>query len=52
MMTEQSDYRPGGRPLTGRLVLLMILGFFGVMLHSQFHHGDLCRENIQRRRRQ
>ena len=31
-MNEQSDYRPGGRPLTGRLVLLMIIGFFGVML--------------------
>jgi nitrogen fixation protein FixH len=31
-MNEQSDYRAGGRPLTGRSVLLMLIGFFGLML--------------------
>lgn len=36
MMTEESDYRPGGRPLTGRMVLLAILGFFGVILTVNF----------------
>ncbi len=36
MMREESDYRPGGRPLTGRMVLLTILGFFGVILTVNF----------------
>ncbi|MCW2284441.1 nitrogen fixation protein FixH [Rhodoblastus acidophilus] len=31
-MTEDSDYQPAGRPLTGRSVLLMLMAFFGVML--------------------
>ena len=35
-MTEQSDYRPGGRPLTGRKVLGLLIGFFGVMLLANF----------------
>ena len=35
-MNEQSDYRPGGRPLTGRSVLLMIIAFFSVMLLVNF----------------
>jgi nitrogen fixation protein FixH len=35
-MTEESDYRPGGRPLTGRKVLALLAGFFGVMLLANF----------------
>jgi nitrogen fixation protein FixH len=35
-MREDSDYQPKGRPLTGRTVLLMLLGFFGVMLVANF----------------
>jgi nitrogen fixation protein FixH len=35
-MNQQSDYRPGGRPLTGRSVLLMIIAFFSVMLLVNF----------------
>ena len=35
-MTEQSDYHPGGRPLTGRKVLGLLIGFFGVMLLANF----------------
>jgi nitrogen fixation protein FixH len=35
-MTEDSDYRPGGRPLTGRKVLGLLAGFFGVMLLANF----------------
>jgi nitrogen fixation protein FixH len=31
-MTEQSDYQPKGGPLTGRSVLMILMGFFGVML--------------------
>lgn len=36
MMQEESDYQPGGRPLTGRTVLLIILSFFGVILGVNF----------------
>ena len=36
-MIEDSDYQPKGRPLTGRSVLLMLLGFFGVMLVVNFY---------------
>jgi nitrogen fixation protein FixH len=36
MMKDESDYRPGGRVLTGRMVLLMLVGFFGVMLAVNF----------------
>jgi nitrogen fixation protein FixH len=35
-MNEESDYRPGGRPLTGRKVLALLAGFFGVMLLANF----------------
>ncbi|MDI9848436.1 FixH family protein [Rhodoblastus sp. 17X3] len=35
-MKEESDYRPTGRVLTGRMVLLMLAGFFGVMLVVNF----------------
>jgi nitrogen fixation protein FixH len=35
-MNEESDYRPGGRPLTGRTVLAMLVAFFGVMLLANF----------------
>jgi nitrogen fixation protein FixH len=35
-MHEDSDYQPKGRPLTGRMVLLMLFGFFGVMLVANF----------------
>lgn len=31
-MSEQSDYQPKGGPLTGRKVLMILVGFFGVML--------------------
>ena len=37
MMREESDYQPGGRPLTGRTVLLILLGFFGVILGVNFY---------------
>jgi nitrogen fixation protein FixH len=36
MMNEESDYRPGGRALTGRKVLLILVAFFGVMLAVNF----------------
>jgi nitrogen fixation protein FixH len=35
-MQEDSDYRPGGRPLTGRVVMLMLTAFFGLMLLVNF----------------
>ncbi len=35
-MQDDSDYRPKGRPLTGRRVLMMLLAFFGVMLGANF----------------
>jgi nitrogen fixation protein FixH len=35
-MQEQSDYQPGGRPLTGKTVLLFVLGFFAVILTVNF----------------
>lgn len=35
-MTEQSDYHPGGKPLTGRKVAALLIGFFGVMLLANF----------------
>jgi nitrogen fixation protein FixH len=35
-MQEESDYRPGGRPLTGRKVMALLAGFFGVMLLANF----------------
>ena len=35
-MQEESDYQPGGRPLTGRMVLLIVLGFFAVVLGVNF----------------
>jgi nitrogen fixation protein FixH len=35
-MKETSDYQPGGRPLTGRTVLALIVAFFGVMLAVNF----------------
>jgi nitrogen fixation protein FixH len=35
-MDENSDYQPGGRPLTGRSVLMMLLAFFGIMLLANF----------------
>ncbi len=35
-MQEESDYQPGGRPLTGRMVLMIILGFFAVVLTVNF----------------
>jgi nitrogen fixation protein FixH len=35
-MDEESDYRPGGRPLTGRRVLALLGVFFGVMLLANF----------------
>jgi nitrogen fixation protein FixH len=35
-MNENSDYQPGGRPLTGRSVLMMLLAFFGIMLLANF----------------
>jgi nitrogen fixation protein FixH len=35
-MNGESDYQPGGRPLSGRNVLLMLIGFFGVMLLVNF----------------
>ncbi len=31
-MSEQSDYQPGGKKLTGRSVLAMLVAFFTVML--------------------
>ena len=31
-MKEESDYQPGGRALTGRMVMLMLVAFFGLML--------------------
>ncbi len=37
MMREESDYQPGGRPLTGRMVLFILLGFFGVILGVNFY---------------
>lgn len=36
MMKEESDYRPAGRVLTGRMVLAILAGFFGVMLVVNF----------------
>jgi len=36
-MIEDSDYQPKGRPLTGRKVLAMLAGFFGVMLAVNFY---------------
>jgi nitrogen fixation protein FixH len=33
---QTSDYVPGGRPLTGRKVLLIMLAFFGVILAMNF----------------
>ncbi|MCW2272522.1 nitrogen fixation protein FixH [Rhodoblastus acidophilus] len=42
-MTEDSDYQPKGRPLTGRKVLVMLLGFFGVMAAVNFY---MAREAI------
>ncbi|HUO53187.1 MAG TPA: FixH family protein [Rhodoblastus sp.] len=35
-MREESDYHPAGRVLTGRMVLLILVGFFGVMLIVNF----------------
>jgi len=35
-MDEESDYKPGGRPLTGRSVMLMLVAFFTVMLLVNF----------------
>src|SRR6266568_5894928 len=35
-MIETSDYKPGGRKLTGRTVFLMIGAFFGVMFLANF----------------
>jgi nitrogen fixation protein FixH len=35
-MNEKSDYQPGGRPLTGRSVLMMLIAFFGIMLLANF----------------
>lgn len=35
-MIEDSDYRPTGRILTGRMVLAILVGFFGVMLAVNF----------------
>jgi nitrogen fixation protein FixH len=35
-MDEGSDYHPGGRPLTGRKVMALLAGFFGVMLLANF----------------
>jgi len=42
-MTEDSDYHPKGRPLTGRSVLVMLLAFFGVMFAVNFY---MAREAI------
>ncbi|SNB65937.1 Nitrogen fixation protein FixH [Rhodoblastus acidophilus] len=36
-MIEDSDYHPKGAPLTGRKVLLILIGFFGVMLAVNFY---------------
>ncbi|MBB4197262.1 nitrogen fixation protein FixH [Rhodoblastus sphagnicola] len=36
-MIEDSDYQPKGQPLTGRKVLFMLIGFFGVMLGVNFY---------------
>lgn len=33
-VTPSSDYRPGGRPFTGRRMLLTILAFFGVIFFA------------------
>lgn len=35
-MKDDSDYQPGGSPLTGRKVLLILAAFFGVMLGVNF----------------
>lgn len=35
-MQEDSDYHPTGRVLTGRMVLAILVGFFGVMLAVNF----------------
>lgn len=35
-MNEESDFHPTGRPLTGRMVLLILVAFFGVMLVVNF----------------
>ncbi len=35
-MIEESDYKPGGRPITGRMALLMLLAFFGAMFLINF----------------
>ncbi len=35
-MKEESDYQPGGRVLTGRKVMLMLVAFFGLMLLVNF----------------
>ncbi|MCI4677816.1 FixH family protein [Rhodoblastus acidophilus] len=36
MIREESDYRPSGRPLNARTVLLIILAFFGIILGVNF----------------
>jgi nitrogen fixation protein FixH len=36
MMKQESDYRPAGRPLTGRSVLMILTAFFGIMLAVNF----------------
>lgn len=41
-MREESDYQGGGRPLTGRSVLLMVVAFFGVMLGVNFYMATVA----------
>jgi nitrogen fixation protein FixH len=42
-----SDYRPGGRPFTGRRMLAVILGFFGVIFAVNFLMAWLAVSNFR-----
>jgi nitrogen fixation protein FixH len=41
-MSEQSDYQPKGGPLTGRKVLMILVGCFGVMLSVNFYMAHMA----------
>jgi nitrogen fixation protein FixH len=45
--TTETDYRPGGRPFTGRRFLYVILGFFGVIFAANFTMAYFALNNFR-----
>jgi nitrogen fixation protein FixH len=44
---RSSDYRPGGRPFTGRKFLYVMLGFFGVIFAANFAMAYFALSNFR-----